>query len=129
MDFSGGQPWLVNAIARECVEEIHGFRYGETITLDDVETAKETTIRRGDAVGGEAVQPHDRVWRQDASRRRAVNAAAHALRIFAIIHAVEIMPIVTDTYDFPTLVGEGYVYVDRVDARIPLNLRLLTWQL
>ena len=48
MDFSGGQPWLVNALARECVEKIHGFRYGETVTADDVETAKETIIRRRD---------------------------------------------------------------------------------
>ena len=48
MDFSGGQPWLVNALARECVEKIHGFRYGETVTAEDVETAKETIIRRRD---------------------------------------------------------------------------------
>ena len=48
MDWSGGQPWLVNALARECVEKIHGFRYGETITAADVETAKETIIRRRD---------------------------------------------------------------------------------
>ena len=45
MEFSGGQPWLVNALARECVEKIHGFRYEETITVDDIETAKETIIR------------------------------------------------------------------------------------
>ena len=48
MAFSGGQPWLVNALARECVEKIHGFRYGETVTAEDVETAKETIIRRRD---------------------------------------------------------------------------------
>ena len=48
MEFSGGQPWLVNALARECVEKIHGFRYGETLTSDDMETAKETIIRRRD---------------------------------------------------------------------------------
>ena len=48
MDWSGGQPWLVNALASECVEEIHGFRYGETIVADDIETAKETIIRRRD---------------------------------------------------------------------------------
>ena len=48
MDWSGGQPWLVNAIARECVEKIHGFNYGETIVADDIETAKETIIRRRD---------------------------------------------------------------------------------
>ncbi len=48
MDWSGGQPWLVNALASECVEEIHGFRYGETITAADVETAKEAIIRRRD---------------------------------------------------------------------------------
>ena len=48
MKWTDGQPWLVNAIARECVEEIHGFRYGETVTSEDVETAKETIIRRRD---------------------------------------------------------------------------------
>ena len=48
MDFTGGQPWLVNALARECVEKIHVFRYDETVTADDVETAKETIIRRRD---------------------------------------------------------------------------------
>ena len=48
MEFSCGQPWLVNALARECVEEIHGFRYGETVTVDDIGTAKETIIRRRD---------------------------------------------------------------------------------
>ena len=48
MEFSGGQPWLVNALARECVEKIHGVRYGETVTVDDIETAKETIIRRRD---------------------------------------------------------------------------------
>ena len=48
MEFSGGQPWLVNALARECVEEIHGFRYSETVTAEDIETAKETIIRRRD---------------------------------------------------------------------------------
>ena len=48
MDWSGGQPWLVNALASECVESIHDFRYGETITAADVETAKQTIIRRRD---------------------------------------------------------------------------------
>ena len=48
MEFSGGQPWLVNALARECVEEIHDFRYGEPVTAEDIETAKETIIRRRD---------------------------------------------------------------------------------
>jgi len=48
MEFSEGQPWLVNALARECVEKIHCFRYGETVTAGDIETAKETIIRRRD---------------------------------------------------------------------------------
>ena len=48
MDWTDGQPWLVNAIARECVEKIHDFRYDELITAADVETAKETIIRRRD---------------------------------------------------------------------------------
>ena len=41
-----GQPWLVSAIACECVEEIHGSRYDEVITVADVEAAKEAIIRR-----------------------------------------------------------------------------------
>lgn len=48
MDWTDGQPWLVNAIARECVEEIHDFRYDDLIIADDVEKAKETIIRRRD---------------------------------------------------------------------------------
>ncbi|MBQ3747524.1 MAG: ATP-binding protein [Kiritimatiellae bacterium] len=48
MEWSGGQPWLVNALARECVEKIHDFRYDEPITAADIETAKETIIRRRD---------------------------------------------------------------------------------
>ena len=43
-----GQPWLVNAIGCECVEEIHGNRYAEAITAEDVEAAKEAIIRRRD---------------------------------------------------------------------------------
>lgn len=45
---TGGQPWLVNALARECVEKIHAFRYDAVITKNDIETAKETIIRRRD---------------------------------------------------------------------------------
>ena len=41
-----GQPWLVNAIANDCVAKIHGNRFNETITVDDVEAAKEAIIRR-----------------------------------------------------------------------------------
>ena len=41
-----GQPWLVNAIANDCVAKIHRYRYDETITVDDVEVAKEAIIRR-----------------------------------------------------------------------------------
>ena len=41
-----GQPWLVNAIGCECVEEIHGNRHDETITVEDVDAAKEAIIRR-----------------------------------------------------------------------------------
>lgn len=48
MEWSGGQPWLVNALARESIEKIHDFRYDEHITADDIETAKETIIRRRD---------------------------------------------------------------------------------
>ncbi len=43
-----GQPWLVNAIANDCVAKIHGNRFGETITVEDVEAAKEAIIRRRD---------------------------------------------------------------------------------
>ena len=43
-----GQPWLVNAIAYECVAKIHGLRFDEVITVADVEAAKEAIIRRRD---------------------------------------------------------------------------------
>ena len=42
---SRGQPWLVNALARECVAKIHEYRYTETITEEDISTAKERIIR------------------------------------------------------------------------------------
>ncbi len=48
MYWTGGQPWLVNAIAAECVEKIHRLRYDEPITLDDILAAKEAIIRRRD---------------------------------------------------------------------------------
>ena len=44
-DSTRGQPWLVNALARECVAKIHEYRYAETITSDDIAKAKETLIR------------------------------------------------------------------------------------
>ena len=44
-EFTLGQPWLVNAVAEECVEAIHDYRYGEPITVDDVVAAKERIIR------------------------------------------------------------------------------------
>ena len=40
-----GQPWLVNALARECVMKIHDCRYEEPVTADDIVTAKEKIIR------------------------------------------------------------------------------------
>ena len=43
-----GQPWLVNAIANDCVSKIHCNRFDEVITVDDVEAAKEAIIRRRD---------------------------------------------------------------------------------
>ena len=48
MDLTGGQPWLVNAIARECVEEIHRGNPLAPVTAADVDAAKENIIRRRD---------------------------------------------------------------------------------
>ncbi len=44
-EYTLGQPWLVNALAEECVEIIHEYRYDEPITVEDIATAKETIIR------------------------------------------------------------------------------------
>ena len=44
-EYTQGQPWLVNAIAEECVEDIHEYRYEEPVSVDDVAQAKETIIR------------------------------------------------------------------------------------
>ena len=43
--FTLGQPWLVNAIAQKCMDEIHDGRYDEHVTAADVEVAKEEIIR------------------------------------------------------------------------------------
>ena len=43
--FTGGQPYLVNALARWCVEEIHHDDYSMPITGADMEEAKEKIIR------------------------------------------------------------------------------------
>lgn len=45
-EYTQGQPWLVNALARECVEKIHNGDDSSPITAKDVATAKETIIRR-----------------------------------------------------------------------------------
>ena len=47
-EFTRGQPWLVNALARECIMKIHKSDYAAPITAADIETAKETIIRRRD---------------------------------------------------------------------------------
>ena len=47
-EFTRGQPWLVNALARECVVKIHAYDYSAPITADDIVAAKETIIRRRD---------------------------------------------------------------------------------
>ena len=44
-EYTRGQPWLVNALARECVLKIHGGRHEEPVTIEDIATAKETIIR------------------------------------------------------------------------------------
>ena len=43
--YSCGQPYLVNALARWCVDKIHDRRYNEPITLDNMHEAKEKIIR------------------------------------------------------------------------------------
>ena len=42
---SGGQPYLVNALARWCVEKIHGEDFSQPITFADMDEAKEKIIR------------------------------------------------------------------------------------
>ena len=44
-EYSRGQPYLVNALARWCMDKIHDRRYGEPITLADMHEAKEKIIR------------------------------------------------------------------------------------
>lgn len=40
-----GQPWLVNALAAKCVEDIHKFDYSKPVTKADVYAAKEAIVR------------------------------------------------------------------------------------
>ena len=44
-EYSGGQPYLVNALARWCVEKIHNLDYSQIITAADMHEAKEKIIR------------------------------------------------------------------------------------
>jgi hypothetical protein len=46
--WTNGQPWLVNAIARECVEEILDRDYTKTVTADHVNQAAENILLRRD---------------------------------------------------------------------------------
>ena len=43
-DYSGGQPWLTNALANEVVREMLRNDYSQEITLDLIELAKERLI-------------------------------------------------------------------------------------
>jgi hypothetical protein len=47
--WSEGQPWLVNALAREVVEEILRKDYGPTITADLIDQAADNLMRRQDS--------------------------------------------------------------------------------
>ena len=44
-EYSRGQPYLVNALARWCMDKIHDRRFDEPITLADMHEAKERIIR------------------------------------------------------------------------------------
>ena len=44
-DYSRGQPWLVNALARWCVEKIHKEDFSKPVTGADMDEAKEALIR------------------------------------------------------------------------------------
>jgi len=46
-ELSGGQPWIVNAIAGECVEGLHQDDL-EPVSADDVDAAREVLVRRRD---------------------------------------------------------------------------------
>lgn len=46
--YSGGHPWLVNAIAHECVYRIHREENKEDITFENIEEAVQTLIIRRD---------------------------------------------------------------------------------
>ncbi len=47
-EYTCGQPWLVNALASECVERIHNSGRGDPVVAEDMAIAKETIIRRRD---------------------------------------------------------------------------------
>ena len=63
-DFSRGQPYLVNALARWCVEEIHHEDFSQPVTGADMDEAKEKIIReRGthlDSLMEKALEPRVR---------------------------------------------------------------------
>jgi hypothetical protein len=46
--WSEGQPWLVNALANQVIENILNFDYSPAITADDIDTAADNLLRRRD---------------------------------------------------------------------------------
>ena len=47
-DYTAGQPWLVNALANECVSKILNKDFSQTVTKDHIQRAVENIIRRRD---------------------------------------------------------------------------------
>ncbi|MBD3420541.1 MAG: hypothetical protein GF398_10525 [Chitinivibrionales bacterium] len=46
--WSEGQPWLVNAIARECIGELLRRDYAQAITFELIDQAAENILQRRD---------------------------------------------------------------------------------
>ena len=71
-EYSRGQPYLVNALARWCMDKIHDRRFAEPITLADMHEAKEKIIR-------ERVATLNSIWkrRNEGWMKRTLSLIGH----------------------------------------------------
>ncbi len=96
-DYSCGQPWLVNALARWCVEEIHHEDFSKPVTGADMDAAKEGLIReRGTHLDSLMEKAYDPRIRPVLEKMMVGEAIDRAQQKENIRYAVELGLVVDD---------------------------------
>jgi hypothetical protein len=110
-EYTRGQPWLVNALAEECVEIIHEYRYNEPITVDDIATAKEKIIRKNpvhlDYIFYIARHPSVRPF-LDAALNGSITDAQREERQFRLLLLLGLLCECNDRFEFSNPIYKTY---------------------